>query len=495
VYVSSSEGDDGTAEVGNPALPFETIAEAKNHLRDGFPDWLLLKRGDTWYESLGGWGGLNGRSAAEPIVVATYGDSTVRPQLRTGIEQGIGICCGEHANLVFLGIDLYAHTRDPDSGEFTGPEGAGGVRRCCAGGGNLLIEDCSFRFYTSIVLQTGTDGVPVNIEFRRNLVADNYSTDSHSQGVYAHDVDGLLIEENIFDHNGWNETVAGAEATMFNHNTYINSNDVVMRGNMFLRASSMGNKFRSDETDGFVGLVLENNLYVEGEIGIGVGGNTDEPLRFRDVTIHNNVLLHIGRSSPTGRDFAWYLGESDVNGGVISNNLFLHQPLWNNAYAIHLGGGSETDIEITNNIIYGIQGRSLIVDATSNWNNIAITHNTIQDPEHETSLVDHSGTFDAVTYADNTYFTGAALSFARVDGQGVTYDEWLGLCGESGSSNEQVTFADPNRNVATYHESIGGEPTFQAFIDEARKQSKYNWRVEYTAAAVNDYIRAGFQRP
>jgi hypothetical protein len=29
-------------------------------------------------------------------------------------------------------------------------------------------------------------------------------------------------------------------------------------------------------------------------------------------------------------------------------------------------------------------------------------------------------------------------------------------------------------------------------MTEARKQSKQNWRVQYTAEAVNDYIRDGY---
>jgi hypothetical protein len=31
-----------------------------------------------------------------------------------------------------------------------------------------------------------------------------------------------------------------------------------------------------------------------------------------------------------------------------------------------------------------------------------------------------------------------------------------------------------------------------AFAIEARKQSRLNWRTQYTAEAVNGYIRAGF---
>jgi hypothetical protein len=41
-------------------------------------------------------------------------------------------------------------------------------------------------------------------------------------------------------------------------------------------------------------------------------------------------------------------------------------------------------------------------------------------------------------------------------------------------------------------ESIGGTATYDAFIDEALLQSRLDWRSEYTAEAVNAYIREGF---
>lgn len=42
-------------------------------------------------------------------------------------------------------------------------------------------------------------------------------------------------------------------------------------------------------------------------------------------------------------------------------------------------------------------------------------------------------------------------------------------------------------------ESLGEDGTYEAFIDQALMQSKLTWREAYTAAAVNAYIRAGFE--
>ncbi|MFO7956583.1 MAG: hypothetical protein R6X33_05745 [Candidatus Brocadiia bacterium] len=54
-------------------------------------------------------------------------------------------------------------------------------------------------------------------------------------------------------------------------------------------------------------------------------------------------------------------------------------------------------------------------------------------------------------------------------------------------------FADPTRTAASYHGSLGREATRVAFLRQAHEQSKFNWRPEYTAAAVIEYIREGFR--
>ncbi|MFN0244454.1 MAG: hypothetical protein ACKVWV_16320, partial [Planctomycetota bacterium] len=82
VYVSASAGDDDASGL-SPSAPKRTIAAGKALLRHGFPDWLLLRRGDTWHESLGQWK-KSGRSAEEPMLVMSYGDAPARPLLMTG---------------------------------------------------------------------------------------------------------------------------------------------------------------------------------------------------------------------------------------------------------------------------------------------------------------------------------------------------------------------------------------------------------------------------
>ena len=77
-------------------------------------------------------------------------------------------------------------------------------------------------------------------ELVRRLFHDAFgANDNRSQGLYADGVRGLLLEENLFDHNGWNASAGGGQSPQ-NHNAYLSegNNNVVVRGNVFANASA-----------------------------------------------------------------------------------------------------------------------------------------------------------------------------------------------------------------------------------------------------------------
>ena len=491
IYVSSAIGEDAN-DGRTPSTPVASIGRGLELIRDNSADWLLFRRGDTWSTGFN-WGERSGRSDDERIVVASYGDSIERPRFTTGSEAGISICCDPQSNVSFLDLDFQAHTRDPDSPDFQGPPGSLAIMRCCGGGGNLLFEGSRFRTYVSAVLQTGLDGVPVNIEFRRNVVADNYSVDSHSQGIYAANVDGLLIEQSVFDHNGWNENVSGAGATIFNHNLYLNGFNVVVRGNLVTRASSMGIKFRSDNFGGMAGATIANNLFIEGEIGVSIGGNTDQPERFVDIDIRDNVFTHIGRTSPTGRDFAWYLDVIDNRNVTVQRNHFLNQPLWDNAWGVRLRGGSMQDASIIDNTFYSIKGRSIQISGNAGWSNVSIEENRVDD-DNGSPLIEESGDRSGLSYSGNEYCALApADAWFDTESGTMSLAEWQVYADEPDAALVCHDFPDPGRSVADYQASLGGSASFANFVQIARQQSKLQWREAYVAPAVNEYIRDGFR--
>jgi len=271
VYVSSSQGNDANDGL-SPGSPKATIAAGNELIRDGFPDHLLLRRGDV-FEADGAtlyrW--KNGRSASEPVVLSWYGESGPRPVIK--VPDGLIDHNGQTRNYqAFIGLDIYKSNSDPGSPDFANVSSAEGMR-FVGGGANLLIEDCRFRF-VGIVVQSYDTGRYTDIRIRRNIILDAWVHGSFTnggariQGLYMSEVDGYLIEENFFDHNGWSEVVPNAGANMFNHNAYIQYDNLaggVMRGNIFARGAAHGLQARS-------GGVVERNLFVLNAVSVNVGG-------------------------------------------------------------------------------------------------------------------------------------------------------------------------------------------------------------------------------
>ncbi len=230
VYVSSSEGND--ANSGLSALaPKRTLYAAHRALRSGSPDWMLLKRGDTFdgadYQQrlgreLGGsntegdytWY-LDGRSPSEPMVLASYGTSTVRPiiiassALTDPAPGRVGLYITTQKNLLVSGLDFYAAACDPSSQRFAQSGCPPGVR-IYAGSTDITIEDNRVRFFGSGINVENSgpnaDQKWDNILVRRNVVERNYHPFTHSQGIYTSGAGRLRISQNVLYKNGWNDS-------------------------------------------------------------------------------------------------------------------------------------------------------------------------------------------------------------------------------------------------------------------------------------------------
>ena len=528
-YVSSSSGDDDAARaypadhtaVGkdpfHPAgsvKPFRTISAALSHARDGHPDWVLLKRGDSWSEPLGD--PPDGRSRSQPFVVSSYGEAPDRPQIRLhGRQSGVRFDIHEGCrNLAIVGLEFYAPGKDPDSPEFTRDcRVKTGIQLFVSGkpraqAHGLLIEDCCLRFCgaTFMLARDRSPDAPEPIKdlvFRRNLVLGNYSRTSHAQGTYAARV-SILLEENIYDHNGWliqergNRKKRGG-ATMFNHNTYFcDCHDVAFRGNMFLRASSIGNKWTANSGPGSArNLVMDNNLYVEGEIGISAGGNKAGPRRFKNVHITDNVLMHIGRGRPTLRNLGWGIDVQDWDGGAVTGNAFVHRPDENvtNVYSLSMGASDESglcrDVAVHDNVFCGAPVK--FTRHADRLRNVEFARNTVLMPWLEMPLIRTDGTVEGCSFSNNTYSSRSPVDeWFNLGGERVSLERWAQEVGDKGSRAQSMDLPRSKRTVEAYMAHLGMEPSFDAFIAEVRKQSKENWREQFTAAAINEWVREGY---
>ena len=207
IYVSSSTGNDkwsGLAPIWNGVDgPKKTISSSKKSIRKNHSDWLLFKRGDTWFdETMGNWD-ISGRSATEPVIIASYGNSPIRPKFMVSdtffIARGGGGASKNRKHIRLLGLHIKAYTKDPAHPQFTGKGGA--CIQWLRDGGDFLIEDVKCEF-AQVSLQSKPT---LGFSLRRNVFTQNYSIDSHAQSLFTSIGSNLLIEENVFNHGGWND--------------------------------------------------------------------------------------------------------------------------------------------------------------------------------------------------------------------------------------------------------------------------------------------------
>ena len=525
IYVSASDGDDLTGETYTSAnseigsdpflpsgviMPFKTIEAAATNIDDGEGGWILLKRGDTFFESL-----VSKSSASKnnPMLYASYGSSNEQPLLKTGRESGISACCRSTTNFWVVGISFYAHTRNPKDADYINGDGSSGFSFYCGEGhkiDNILIEGCVFRFYVSNVMQGA--GLVTDIKLRRNVILNNYGTtgQGHSQGLYGSHIDGILLEENIFDHNGWykqsinsDNDKADGQATIFNHNTYFADNhNVTFTGNTFLRPSSIGTKWTANTgVASTSNLTLTNNFYYDYEVGISLGGNEpDLPYRFKNVIVSENVFDQPNVSMQTNRDLGWMIEIIDWDNGVLSDNLFVHQKLSErtNCYGIKILGENR-NLTIRDNILYNLMNSDYFTIGDSklgvpHFINSSIYENELTFPsENEEYFVDSYRAVDNSLFSNNTYSNAQDYNEAfRIDTDRISYNEWISSAGESGSITTPPTYPDPSRSFDRYVTEVLGLSSVEDFYIELRNQSKLNWRLGYTAQNINEWIKEGF---
>ena len=522
VYVSASDGNDGTAQVyaptsatvgSDPFHPagsvraFRTVAAALSQTSEGEAAWVLLKRGDVFYEGLET---RSGASPSRPFLYASYGSSRQPPLLKTGANSGFSHCCNSLNNFWVVGLSFYAHTRNPDDPDYRGPSGSSGFRFYSGEGHSttdILIEGCVFRFYESNAING--PGHYTNIRVRRNMIFDNYSVEGHAQGFYASHLNGLQLEENIFDHNGWykQQSVSGqqkkeeGQATMFNHNTYFADNqNVVFSKNSFYRPSSIGNKWTANQGEASTSNIkIIDNLYHDFEIGISIGGNkSDPPYRFKDITLSGNVFSNPNLSRPTNRSLGWMIDINDWDNGVCSNNYLLHQrqDKLGNARGIRVEGQNR-NLQVRNNVLYNLKNSTYIEVVGTDFVSTKISGNTLTFPaSQEQYYVSSQPAAPPAIFSSNVY--SAADQYAqsfRVGSSRVGYSPWVAAARESGASVAAPDYVDPDRDVLTYVSHVLGLRSMDAFYQELRKQSYLNWREEYTTEAIIRWIKAGYESP
>lgn len=364
IYVDSAAANDSGA--GTQAAPKKTLAAGIALMRVGKPDHLYLKRGGVWTDESFGSFLVIGVSETEPALISAYGVGA-RPLIKTMATGNNYVFRQSFTNAPYLaaiGLEFYAYKADPDNPSFDAAF-ALEVKGFSINGTPTwwLVEDCKTSFYYDNSVSPAVAGNTGTFILRRNAFHNHYSnTSGHSQGWFCSRIDNLLVEENVFDHNGWNGA-HGSEPDQFKHNLYLQNDQpgCVVRGNIFARGSSHGLQQRPGGT-------CYDNLFLNNSIAAFVDSVQSE-------MSYNTVLQGTDiQSSPVGVR-GWGL---DVNPGAdnttVHHNIVAHQESsvpGNFAYSIQSGASG---VNLHDNIAYDWQaGASTIVDSgtgTTKVNNI-----------------------------------------------------------------------------------------------------------------------------
>ncbi len=327
---------EGKAYGTDPLLPNEEAIQAFKHpLRDprlqnseGYPDWFLLRRGqthDTFEIALSG-----GRSKSEPMVVAAYGPvaegrAVVAPEGQTPFGAHTGGRTVVQFHQVLSGLEV--HGRLSHLGMHAGCTSPGEP-----GVPTWLIEDCK-------LINGQMNYLPIGTTMRKCVSMFRWSAESHNQGYFTSGFDAApTFDEVIFYKNGYKTDPRidpDPRRTIFDRNIYQGG------------GAQMGHTYRNIiSADGGsggpqmrLGGLCENSLIIEGywfsstasnrpnNTWLAAGGQSG-----RSAIVRNNVQFIYKYPSPADPDTdsksdsraqpGWgYTMQGASFGGVVENNI------------------------------------------------------------------------------------------------------------------------------------------------------------------------------
>jgi len=316
-------------------LSLESPVDLKTGLRmirQHSSDWLLLRRGDTFDGGISLGPNMLGESPLCPILVGAYGEGP-RP-----IVQGVGaIKSYPRGNIVIRDLHL--------QGKGLKLLGSGKLENLLFE--NLLMDNASGAVITPrrvtirrCVIKNCCRESPPN---PKNKPDDGWAREplrNRHQGLFANSVRGLLVEQCVLDHNGWEdgyvESGGGPDdpqpPSMYSHNLYLSTEnrDLTVRSNINARAASQA--LRDGSGQFYVG-----NVMIANNIGgySGPDGGDGNYTTFAD-----NVLIHpAAKRGPKigGRGWGWSM--KDVKGSQAIRNIFAHAPEGQNNEGLKLTEG------------------------------------------------------------------------------------------------------------------------------------------------------------
>lgn len=521
-YVSNSHPDSSDSNDGlSPERPLLTLNEAYERLRSGYPDHMLLKRGDVWQESLGIEKG--GRNSDEKMLIGAYGEGP-RPVIesdgtRNGIS-GIRYDREQRKHLAFMSLHLRSTQRtDKD-----------GITFVTDDFDDVLIEDVKVEnFDQGVVIENRNIdlGLIEDVVIRRSIFSQNRGT-SRSQGIFISGVYPFTMEENIFYQNGWTEEDGrDNSAGIFAHNVYLQRSGAFTPAKVFrnivIDAGNAGIQMRN-------GGVAEGNVFSKNPLALGVG---NEGIRSDELPVYarvrNNVILDpidLRSDYPQG----WGItAQNIISDPITGNDPEMTDNIFSNtnrssvqARGISIVGKDNISVNenflIARNIFKDFR-RALSVNGGFDYSrNMRVEDNTIYTDYRQARIFYLAAlnplNFDFL-FKNNEYFSTRSEAF-KVDDYNeslnpdlydadndrydrlLNYAQWMGLKDTGGHFdtgsvllNGRPQYVDDERNLDSYARSIllSGEDELHQKLIQLRKG---DWPRKYTADAISEYIREGF---
>lgn len=438
--------------VGNQPGDAPNLKTAQQMCRSRHARCILFRRGEVYSASqINDTAQINGISAAQPFVIGSTPDvQNPRPILQK--MMGVGNAHRPTQYLVIFGLDFYDAAADPASPAFDPSQHrsqwAAAVRMVdpVAGGTHVWIEDCRARYMQSgFELQEISSGAPFVTCILRRCVVDHCYGQRY--GVYSYRIADLLMDEGLYDHNGWMENIHPKD--IFSHDLYLqewpagddSDPQTRVRGLLLARAASSGCQQRS-------GGINDRCCF----IGNPIAGFVAE----RPGSIISNAVicgagfdLSIGPANPRG----WGAQLNFCPSGTLDNVICTDKVDPRN-------GGWAFQVQCINTrtkqkVPTAATLRNLIVSAT--W-------------------------------------SGAALSVFGTP-QSISYEN-CDLPGQPPVPGIVATpkYLDPTRTVATYATTLGlpGITNADTFLAAAALNRRGSYNSALTADGVNAFIRGGF---
>ena len=500
IYVSNTYAGNSNSNSGSSTSPVTDITTGFGLLRSGSPDWLLLRKGDTWTNQQ-----LiinkSGQNNLNPMVFCSYSSTGITGTTPRGTGTGarpklfftsdpsttgaIGAWPGSD-NIAVIGIET-----DCNSQCHVGIVGYNHTMTF------YLIEDCKvtnpvddgfiFRGNDTSVAPT-LPYSQLTFILRRNAVTSGWG----SSGILCGGCPNSIIEENVVNGPGYgwvsqfmhcvylgtrlpnsDPYTPGSEGGALTPNTGILSNVTPMGGNILMNeAGTSGSNIRS-------GGILIDNLHMSQEYGFNVSYPTDTG---QPTVVVNNVSLGArGGSACSGSAQITTENAASTNPPTLHGDI-ITSTAPNGGLIIRNNIQTAPDTSVNGSSLGSIYIRPIPFDYITGINNICVTYDNIDCGGVPSGINDQSGG------PHNSYSTNYGQAWTSYGGTPV----WSG-----GAPPGMLTNGN-NKTLTDYMNQTSpplSPATFANFTALALLQSHDNWDTRLTANSVNNYFRTQFNLP